>query len=54
MTLISCMVVGYALFFACSLHRIGVWGYCIVYCCLGFVRAFFEIDENRPHTFLII
>ena len=28
-------------------HTIQVWGYCIVYCCLGFVRTFFEIDENN-------
>ncbi len=44
--LISCIAMWQCILFAHS-HTIQVWGYCIVYCCLGFVRTFFEIDENN-------
>jgi len=29
-------------------------GYCIVYFCLGFVRAFYLINEIQLHTFVIL
>ncbi len=51
--LISCLDVGRDAFFIPISHIYSSVGYCIVYFCLGFVRTFFEINENRLHTFFL-